>query len=538
MTGFKVSPPLLKQSRWLIWVGVFLLAAALRLPGPDWDMGIAAHPDERFLLDVAQTVPLWGDVCTAEPAFPYGHLPVYLARVLVRVAPTADPLYATRLLSGLMGVLAVALTGALGRALASERASILASLLLALSPFAIQQAHFYTVDSVGLVLASAAVLTAVRQRWLASGALAGLALACKLSLAWCGVPLLFAVWCLDPPVASSSGLARRRNTQRLGLALLLAFISAAPWSILRPVACWRGPVTQVWMAAGRFDFPYTRQYAGTLPYLYPLVQMSLWGVGAGTTLFGVLAVGLALLNWRRMSLPARVFVVWVGVYFVAMAGLYVKFPRYLWPLYPAWAALAAWGITKLRLPRVISVIVVALTAVPGLAQALVYGQPHPWIAASRWIYANVSREETIALETWDHPLPVPLPEGDPTQYTQVYVPVFETDSIDKKVQLDAALRDSDVLVLASRRGYSALWRDPVMWAWYQRLFKEREAIVFSRCPRIGPVAFSDDPVLDAGLPVPVSLRARCGTPYVIRLPHLDESFRVYDAPTVWLFLSH
>ena len=45
------------------------------------------------------------------------------------------------------------------------------------------------------------------------------------------------------------------------------------------VSCWRGPLVQASMATGRFDFPYTRQYIGTWPFVYPLVQMALWGLG-------------------------------------------------------------------------------------------------------------------------------------------------------------------------------------------------------------------------------------------------------------------
>ena len=34
------------------------------------------------------------------------------------------------------------------------------------------------------------------------------------------------------------------------------------------------------------------------------------------------------------------------------------------------------------------------------------------------------------------------------------------------------------------------------------------------------------------MPVSQSLAERCGTPWALRLPRLDESFRVYDAPLV------
>ncbi|HNT76784.1 MAG TPA: phospholipid carrier-dependent glycosyltransferase, partial [Anaerolineae bacterium] len=178
------------------WITLLLGATLLRLPFPDWDGGIAAHPDERFLLGVAQETPLWGDVCAASPDFAYGHLPVYVARLLVLTAPQADPLYAARLLSGLIGVALVALTGAFGRALGGERAGLLAAAVLMFAPFPIQQARFYTVDPFGAALASGAILAAMRKRWSTAGALTGLALACKASLGWAAVAVVvgYGLW--------------------------------------------------------------------------------------------------------------------------------------------------------------------------------------------------------------------------------------------------------------------------------------------------------------------------------------------------------
>jgi hypothetical protein len=147
----------------------------------------------------------------------------------------------------------------------------------------------------------------------------------------------------------------------------------------------------------------------------------------------------------------------------------------------------------------------------------------------------------LAVEQWDHPLPVPLPEGDPDRYAQVSLPVFaaaDRAEAAALARLDATLREADVIILASRRGYGAVARQPwpQVQAWYRQLILEREALVFARCPRLGPIALTDDPLADAGLPVPISLPACCGTPYTLRLPRLDESFRVYDAPTVWVFV--
>ncbi len=529
------------------------MAAAARLVTPDWDGGIAAHPDERYLLGVPQQVPLWGDPCTAAPDFPYGHLPLYAARLLVIAAPATDPLFAARLLSGLLGVVLVALAGAAGRRVAGPRGGLLAAGLLALAPFAIQQAHFYTVDPWAAVLASGAVLAAMRRRWDAAGACAGLALASKASLVWVGLPLAWAALAAHAEFrrpATWLGRDARRALWRLARSALAAFALVSPWALLRPVACWNGPLVQAAMVSGQFTVPYTLQYAGTTPYLYPLAQMALWGLGPLATLLGLVGLGVAGARWRVLPAPARMAWIWCASFFLATGALYVKFPRYLLPLYPWWCAWAAWLLLKgtsfpadisrggLRFGAAMALISSGLL---GAAQISLYGPPHPWIAASRWIYANLLPGEVVAVERWDHPLPVPLTEGDPGAYAVLEVPIFAEESREKVARLQAARLEAQVVVLASRRGYGTLSRLPERYprtpAWYRVLLTEREVRAFGRCPRLGPVALSDDPLRDAGLPASLSLAERCGTPYALRLPRLDESFRVYDAPAVVLLLK-
>ncbi len=520
------APFLLPMRRRFFWVLLLLLAAAVRLPHVDWDDGLAAHPDEQYLLGQALATPLWGDPC-AQGDFPYGALPLYAARALVLVAPTADPLYPARLISGLLGVLLVALTGALGR-VAAGGTGYAAAAGIAVAPLLLQTARFYTVDPWVAVTVTGSVWAVMRRRWMLAGALAGASLACKLSAGWVLLPLGYAAW--------SAGGVRRGRLLRMGAAALGVFTLLSPWAWLRPVACWRGPLVQAGMAAGRFDFPYTRQYAGTWPYLYPLAQMAWWGLGVPLTLGGVWGWAQAAWRWRRQSFSARVLLVWTGVYFLAMGGLYVKFPRYLLPLYPAWAV---WAMR--RRPPVWRGVAIAWAALLGAAQLSLYAAPHPWVQASRWLYAHVPAGSTLAVESWDHPLPIPLSQGTADRYRQVTVPVFAPASADKVQRLAEASRQAEVIVFASRRGYGALSRRPQQYratlAWYRAVLTTRRVVAFGRCPHLGPLSLSDDPLAEAHLPTLLPLSARCGTRYALRLPRLDESFRVYDAPSVLLALK-
>lgn len=541
-----------KRRVWSLWVLILLGSALLRLAVPDWDAGISAHPDERFLLGVVQATPLWGDPCVAAPEFAYGHLPVYLARLQLLLAPRADPLYALRLFSGLLGVLCVAVAGALGRVLAGRRGALFAAVVLAGAPFCVQQGHFYTVDSLGMLFTSLTLLLAMRRRWRGAAALAGLAVACKASLVCVFVPLLWAQWAILEPRPRKFWRFLRALAGRVGAEIvlpgLLAFALVSPWALLRPFSAWRGPLIQAGMVSGRLDFPFTRQYAQTLPFVYPLSQMAFWGLGP-LTIAGFWGLAAAAKSWRALSFSQRCAWVWTVTCFLALGGLYVKFPRYLLPLYPFLAGWAGWlllraGSADRRVPwarRFIALGLGGATLLLGVAQVGMYARPHPWIAASRWIYANLLPTETLAVEHWDHALPVPLPAEESAWYSSLSLPVFDADSPEKLAQLEAAAQEVDLIVLASRRGYGALARQPERYAatlaWYRRLFAEREVLVFSRCPGWGPLAVSDDVLADAGIVAELPLSARCAVPFVLRLPRLDESFRVYDSPVVILLLK-
>jgi hypothetical protein len=195
------------------------------------------------------------------------------------------------------------------------------------------------------------------------------------------------------------------------------------------------------------------------------------------------------------------------------------------------------GLTLAR--RAAVVLLLTVTFLLGLAQVSIYARPHPWAMASQWIYERLPAGALVTVEAWDHPLPVPLGAADVTRFTQVTLPIFEEDGAEKAEALEAALTGADLIIIASRRGYGALGRYPDRYertlAWYRALFASRDAVVFSRCPRLGPLAITDDPLRDAGFPHSLSLAQRCGTRFAFRLPRLDESTRVYDAPFVLVF---
>ena len=539
-------------------VVILAFAAAVRLYGVDWDGGLGAHPDERFVVGVAESLrwPDRLDPLSTAPGFAYGHVLPYLLAAVAGlggcVGVGVDALVIGRVLAALFDVGTVALTFALGRRVYGEWAGLLAAGFVSLMVVHVQQAHFYTPDvPLAFFSAGALILTArLAERGraldgLLAGVWAGLALGTKFSAALLVFPLGAA--CVVAP-------GKPRRGWRPGLAIaagaLAAFALTNPFALISFPAFWRNVAEQAALARGALDVAYTRQFHGTWPYVYPVVQQLRWGMGwsLGLAAFG----GLASAVGRAVREPPRraewVMLAWAVPFLAFNGALYVKFPRYLLPLTPVLAIYGArlllqiWHRTglclrvftcRLLIRNLLIAFVLAGSVLRCLAFLNLYRFTHPWLAASRWFAVHVPRGAVIAVEQWDHPLPV-----DATGYDVRELPIFDEDRPEKWSVMEETLAAAEYVVVASRRGYATLARWPERYprtaAYYRRLFQGElgfePVACFGRYPRLGPLALVDDPAAGLGFSLPEPCRPEA--PIVSRLGRLDESFVVYDHPQV------
>jgi predicted membrane-bound mannosyltransferase len=273
----------------------------VRLYGLNWDGGIGAHPDERYVVGVAESL-RWPDRLNPldiVPGFAYGHLSPYLLALVAGLVRRADPLLIGRALAAMFDLGTVALTFALGRRLYGEGVGLLAAAFVALMVTHVQQAHFYTADVplaffvVGALLFAACLAEDGRQHQaLLAGAWAGLALGTKFSAALLVLPLGAACTVLPGgPGAHERRVghwkwacrwkraARWKRAGECGVGALVAFALTNPFALATFPAFWRNVAEQAALARGVLDVPYTRQFHATWPYLYPVVQQLRWGMG-------------------------------------------------------------------------------------------------------------------------------------------------------------------------------------------------------------------------------------------------------------------
>jgi YYY domain-containing protein len=542
-----------------ILLGLLLAGGILRFQGLNWDDGHHLHPDERFISMVEEKLAFPKTAAEyfdsrhsslnpynrGEGSFVYGTLPMTMART---VAPLFgrrgyDGTYIIgRALSGFFDLITVWLVYRLTRRFAHRRASLLAAGLSAFCVLGIQLSHFWAVDTFLATFTAAALLGAVRiaqgrSGWggyVATGAAIGLAAACKITalalLLPLGIAVLVTALRQPRPFASVLGAVPRLAAALAGAAAAVRiflphiFLGPSPLSF-RLDPRWIDDLKRLQaLSSSVAGFPPALQWAGRTLF-FPLENLVLWGAGI---FFGLSA--LAALAWasaavvRRRAFDLAPLCAYCLFLFAYHGLTLVKSIRYFYPAYPALAVLTGvWfshllrGFRTPRLARAAALAVLAGTALWAVAFTAIYRRPQSRVEATRWIYTHVPAHTSIANESWDDGLPLPMPGYDPAVYVGPSLPLFDPDSREKAETLIRALADADWIAVTSNRVYGNVTRVPSVFpmstAYYRALFDrslgfERAADITSY-PSLGPLRIPDDGA--------------------------EEQFTVYDHPRVLLF---
>ena len=566
-------------------------------------------------------------VLQGEPRdFAYGHVPLYLGVAAARLAEWATPVLLPilpagwsltadvlngagrieyhhlaavgRFLTALIDTGTVLFTFLLGQRLYGVTTGLLAAALLSVAVLHIQLAHFFASDPYLTFFVVGAIYFMVvahgdgvigptqegRRRWyfVLAAIMVGLAIGSKFTAVLLGLPLLWTA-----VVVAASG--KRWVLALLGIALAsLTFALTNPFAVLDWTCAARNAgeesalfatlsrscyvqniLTQNAMVSGRADLGFTRQYAGTTPYVYFGEMLIRWGLGP---LLGLVALaGLIWAIWdvgrslrgvtggsdalqRLLRQPAVIVLLWVLPYVLLTGGFYVKFLRYTQPVIPFLIVFGAALLWRVRRPSVryalIGIVLIG-TMLYALAFVSLYRVEHPWNTVSRWIYENVPSGTLILSEQWDDSLPVNLVVDGEKRSRKEY-PNAEltwltfTDAADNEARLLANLEllaDAEYLTILSNRVYGVtprlLERYPLSEQYHQLLFDGAlgyELVwVGGRAPRLFGVELRADTFSWPGLRPPNAVRDYLNRSRGLRLGRADESFIVYDQPLTMIF---
>lgn len=519
-----------------------------------------------------------------------------------------------RFLSALFDAGSVLLSGLIARRLAGRWAGLLAAAFVATTAFEVQVSHFYAVDTLLLFFVLLTLLGCVRlaqgprprhttasedgdeneqprreiwQAWRAGlfiGVGAGLALAVKVS----ALPLL------APVLVALALRLRRRGFDEALLALLgivsaaiLAFLITSPY-VLIDWQTFRAQVNeQTMLSRGQLDYPYVRQFTNETPFVYQIQQMLLYDMGLPLGLLGLAGFTWAASRlWRTLNNDWTIVVVWLVGYFAVIGSAYMKFTRYMLPVFAplaicgaaALVAFAAWGTRRIRerttadatdvpasrtaavrawlcdpfaIPlvarlsrqwgagwwRTLSVALVALVLASSLVLTLalvnVYSAPNTRVQASEWIYDHIRPGATLTSEVWDDPLPIYVPPARTDKLGIGYTASGQMINPGEYGNIGLNLYDDDTPAKAQQLASQLASADVVIIS-SQRLLRS-----IPKLPDRYPMTTRYYQLLFAGK-LGFTLAAQFQTSphflgFTLNDSGADESYSVYDHPPVWIF---
>ncbi|SVC13630.1 uncharacterized protein METZ01_LOCUS266484, partial [marine metagenome] len=343
---------------------LLVLALAMRLYGIDWDSGFLFHPDERAILMNTSDL-AWPSITNlgvlfnvdASPLnprwFPYGSFPLYVLKVLDTLISPFNDLGLVglsrvgRTLSALSDVATIYVAYLLARKLFDRRAGLLAAVFTTFAVIHIQLSHFFTVDTFQTLFAVTSVYFLIRvvlegqlRYSLLAGGFVALAIACKVSSMPLMLPLVMAhVFSALRQYPSSSITDLRVPTEwwvagrRLvyaGVTVAGVFFIAEPYAVMDFGRFWADVTEQSEMVRRIRDYPFTRQYVDTTPYIYHIKQLVLFGLGLPLGLVAWAGLGYgAYTAVKRPSAARGVLLLFVVPFFLITGSFDVKFLRYL-----------------------------------------------------------------------------------------------------------------------------------------------------------------------------------------------------------------
>ncbi|WP_037411531.1 ArnT family glycosyltransferase [Candidatus Solirubrobacter pratensis] len=393
--------------------GLFLGALILRLVGYETGLPYVYNADENSHF-VPHAVGMFGhslnpDYFVNPPAYTYLVHALYLLRwgsdpATVGGAYAADPTTAfaiARAASGTLGAAAAVLTAvAAARLFADRRAGIVAGALLAVAFLFVHYSHFALNDAPTLAPLALALVgvagiyrTGRTREYLLAGAALGVAIATKYTAGILVVTIAAAA------LASPVPQPRLRNLA-IGAALCCAgFLLANPYALLDHHAFIDGLQKQTDTAAG--DEGGKLGLANSSGWIYYLGTFG-WGFG-WLPVLAALGGGVALVvRDRRLAwvlLPAPLLL------FLYLGQQSRFFARWMLPIYPLLAMLAAWGLI-VALRRIRFRWALAAGAVLLCLQGLVYSIHNDRVLARAdtrqlardWMVAHIPARSKVVVE--------------------------------------------------------------------------------------------------------------------------------------------
>ena len=540
---------------YLVIFAISVTGFLLRLLGLNWDQGNLFHPDERQLLMISQKL----SINNLDPNwYNYGTLPLYILELLSFGIDDLKTLrFPGRILSSLFDSISIFLIGELGKRFHSKLTGIISSIFYSTSVLALQLSHFFTVDTflntsiILIFLLCSNLIQKYNTKNLIYLSIAlGVGFAIKISIFIIAVPVLITLIFSTKFKLNLSNF-KVQNFLRLlvsiiivGLISIVSFGLFNPYSIINLQEFINSSKIQSEMARGIIDFPYTRQYVNTTPYIYHISQLIKVSLGPFLGIFSIFSFTFILLKIKKTSNPLWfILLSWMISYFAFYGIVHTKFIRYLFPLIPIILIFNSYALVTLYKDylyrfRKITLILFSIFIFASLhyfmSFILIFNSDHNANIAAKFVDDYFIENSILVKEHWDESLPFK------SSFIIQEIPLYDSDTTTKIRNISSILSNSDGIFISSKRLIGTIprlyERYPLTTNYYKKLLNGDLGFELvkqqSKNLNFLGIHYYSDPfnrVKNLNFENNNNLNFR------INLGWTDESFTVYDHPEILIF---
>lgn len=454
---------------------LFCLTIFTRFGYLNWDKVFSFHPDEN---NMAMSVLQMSQNSLNPNFFAYGQFPLYLTFLTTPHHNLSVITLTLRFWSAFFSSLSVLFFYFIAKKIfSSSKLSFIFSLFLIFTPGLIQAAHFGTTESILIFIFSLNILLSFliydhpskRIYLLLAGLISGIGLGTKISAVILTVPIYL---CLLFSYLKHRQLKRSILYFICFSSITLLFgLFFSPYSLIKINDFVSSVKYEIGVANGTIPVFYTRQFIGSLPYIFQFKKIFPYVNGIFIFIFGLIGFCFILKSWimnHKSNIYLLITLFSSLIYFIYQGQLFVKWTRFMSPIFFIFPLLSLFAIKKIKSQK-ITYLLVFLSITPGIYFLKTYFSTDTRIQATNWINQNIPPHTHVLSESGNV---VNLPLYNST----IDVDNFDFYSLEEVnysfEELMQSVRESKYIFVPSRRVFKNQNNHlfPLSQKYYQSLF--------------------------------------------------------------------
>jgi len=445
---------MLSKKKFVVSLFFFILVLFTRFWGINWSQSFAFNPDENNMVSaILQMNPL-----NFNPNFfAYGQFPLYLTYLTTPIHNFSTIALTLRFWSAVFSCLSLYIFYLIGKKVfSSKKLALLFLTLIIFTPGLIQSAHFGTTESILIFVFAANIFLSFKiydhpqkiYYLLLASLISGIGLATKISSLILTIPVFLSLFFL---FIKNHSFKKTFLNFCFFISIVLFFgLILSPYNLIDFQNFISSMKYEIGVANGSIQVFYTRQFIGSLPYLFQFQKIFPYTNGVFIYIFSIVGLILIIkefLKKHHLNVYLLITLFSSLIYFIYQGQLFVKWTRFMSPIFFMFPFLSIFLFQKIKNSLLLYVLIF-LSVLPGVYFMRIYFSVDSRIRATNWINKSIPENSQVLSESGNV---VNIPLFD----SKINVTNFDfytlDDTLSSYQELEKIIKKSNFIFVPSRR---------------------------------------------------------------------------------------